>query len=194
MKAALQEPATAATEYRIVSLKNQATQAQNNAQWQQAVKHYEDALKLDSSLAFAQQNLPNSRARAKLDGDLRSALGNPNRLSDTHVFGLTEQLLASAQNVANPGPVLQQQIAQLGSLLQQAAIPVSVTLRSDSQTEVTVYKVGKLGRFDSKTLELRPGSYTAVGIRNGYRDVRQSFTLSHNSPAPTITLICSEPI
>jgi hypothetical protein len=41
---------------------------------------------------------------------------------------------------------------------------------------------------------LRPGTYTAVGTRNGYRDVRQTFTVKHDGAPPTVTIACTEPI
>ena len=66
--------------------------------------------------------------------------------------------------------------------------------RDDGVTEVVVYKVGKLGAFDSKTVSLKPGTYVAVGTRQGYRDVRRSFHVAGNVPAPVVTLRCEEPI
>ena len=86
------------------------------------------------------------------------------------------------------------QIKRLDTLLRQANTTVAVTLRSDQETEVLVYKVARLGRFTEQQLTLRPGTYTALGTRNGYRDVRQSFTITaDNTPAP-VTIICTDPI
>ena len=62
------------------------------------------------------------------------------------------------------------------------------------ETEVIVYKVARLGRFTQHELTLRPGTYTAVGSRNGYRDVRQSFTVQHDSKPAPLTIACTEPI
>ena len=59
-------------------------------------------------------------------------------------------------------------------LLETYGIPVSVTLRSDNRTEVTLSSVGRLGTFAEKELHLRPGAYTIVGSRDGCRDVRAS--------------------
>ena len=60
------------------------------------------------------------------------------------------------------GPLLTEQIDQLERLLRLASTPIQVTLRSDRETEVTLYKVRRLGRFDQTSLSLRPGEYTAV--------------------------------
>ena len=57
-----------------------------------------------------------------------------------------------------------------------------------------MYKVARLGKFDQRELSLRPGTYTAVGTRNGYRDVRQTFTLSHDETITSVMIACTEPI
>ncbi|MCB1675983.1 MAG: hypothetical protein KDI01_06815, partial [Halioglobus sp.] len=116
------------------------------------------------------------------------------RLSDTRVAEAAAELLQRARRASPAGPVLRQQIETLQRLLQRAAEPIAVTLRSDRETEVLVYKVARLGRFAQRELSLRPGTYTAVGMRNGYRDVRHTFTVTHDSDPPTVTIICTEPI
>ena len=62
------------------------------------------------------------------------------------------------------------------------------------ETEVIVYKVARLGRFDQQTLTLRPGTYTAVGTRIVYRDVRETFTVSHDNAPPAVLVACTEQI
>ena len=57
-----------------------------------------------------------------------------------------------------------------------------------------VLKVAKLGRFKEHELKLKPGNYTAVGSRNGYRDVRQNFTIAADSKPAPVTVICTDPI
>jgi hypothetical protein len=57
-----------------------------------------------------------------------------------------------------------------------------------------IYHVGQLGRFSDRVLELRPGTYTAVGSRPGYRDVRRVFTLRAGQDADTVDIRCKEPV
>jgi hypothetical protein len=57
-----------------------------------------------------------------------------------------------------------------------------------------VYRVGDLGTFTNYTLSLLPGSYVAVGVRAGYRDVRQEFTIGLDGQVPLVTIACSEAI
>jgi hypothetical protein len=69
-----------------------------------------------------------------------------------------------------------------------------VELVSDSLTEVTVYRVGRLGRFERRTVELRPGTYTVVGSRAGFRDVRHEFVLRKDTKKKIVAVRCTEAI
>ncbi len=191
---ALQEVEVAATAHRLAGLKANGLRYEQNEQWQQAVDAYEQAQTIDSSVLFAREGLARSLGRARLDKQFRAAIDEPRRLADIAVAEATEQLLTQARKITPRGPVLDAQIDRLQVLLNQANTPVTVTLRSDGATEVTVYKVARLGRFDQRELSLRPGEYTAVGSRNGYRDVRVSFTIRHDSSPGPLTIACTETI
>lgn len=191
---ALQEVAAAETAYRLSTLKQRGRRLEQQEKWQDAVDTYNQALKIDKNVLFASEGLGRSTARARLDKQFRTALNEPERLSDKAVASATEQLMRQARQIQPRGPVLEQQLSRLERSLQQANTPISVTLRSDKETDVIVYKVARLGRFEQKELSLRPGTYTAVGTRNGYRDVRRSFTINHDSAPPLVTIACTEPI
>jgi tetratricopeptide (TPR) repeat protein len=191
---ALQEVAAAETAGRLSSLEQQGRAYERKEQWQQAVATYERAQKVDGSVLFAQDGLARSRPRAALDSQFQKVINEPQRLSDIAVAAAAEELLSRAAQVTPSGPRLQSQVRQLEALLEQYNSPVTVTLRSDSETEVIVYKVARLGRFAQRELTLRPGTYTAVGTRDGYRDVRRKFTLAHDGAPAPVTIICTEPI
>ena len=80
-------------------------------------------------------------------------------------------------DVKPQGPKLAERIKKLEQLVSLAKTPVKITIQSDNLTHVAVYRVGKLGRFEVRELELRPGSYTIVGARDGYQDVRQKIVV-----------------
>jgi tetratricopeptide (TPR) repeat protein len=191
---ALQEVEAAATAYRLASLQNSGAKDEQAEQWQQAVTAYEKAQKIDTNVLFAQEGLARSRDRARLDKQFRAAIDDPGRLSDTTVAAATEKMLQLARSISPGGPVLAGQIEQLEQLLKKANTPIAITVRSDLQTEVVVYKVAKLGKFDEHTLDLRPGTYTAVGSRIGYRDVRVDFLVKHGSKPLPVTIACTETI
>ena len=191
---AMRDLEAAETSSTLSSLQNRGTKQQENEQWQQAVATYDKALSIDSSLLFAQQGLKQSKARAQLDKQFRAAIEKPERLSDKAVAAATERLAKHAATITPRGPVLEKQLSALDVLLQQAGAEVKLTLRSDGETEVTLRKVSRLGQFSAKQFTLRPGTYTVIGSRNGYRDVRQSFTLKHDTGALDILIVCTEEI
>lgn len=191
---ALQEVETAATAYRLGNLRSSGLRDEQAEQWQKAVTAYEQAQEIDSNVLFAREGLARSRDRARLDKQFRAAIDDPQRLSDVAVAKATAQMLQLAKNISPRGPVLAGQIDKLEFLLKQANTEVNVPLLSDQQTEVVVYKVAKLGKFSQRELSLRPGTYTAVGSRIGYRDVRVEFTVKPDSQPPAVTIACTETI
>ena len=70
--------------------------------------------------------------------------------------------------------------------------PIRVTLYSDKKTEVLVFRVGRLGVFERHDLDLRPGRYTVVGSRDGYRDVRRTLNVEPGKTDIRLTVRCEE--
>ena len=65
---------------------------------------------------------------------------------------------------------------------------------SDNATQVAIPSIGVFGTFDRREIRLKPGTYTVVGTRDGYRAVHQEFTVEPGQQSVTITVSCSEPI
>jgi hypothetical protein len=129
-----------------------------------------------------------------LDAELVSVIDRPERLFSSEVRGAARASLQRARAVQSPGPVLRDQVETVERLLAAAETPLRVALASDNVTEVTIYRVGRLGSFDRKDVELLPGRYTVVGQRAGFRDVRREITLVPGREAPTVEIRCEEPI
>ena len=129
-----------------------------------------------------------------LDGELSAYLERPERLFSAEVRSQARTAVHRAKGVAAPGPVLVRQISAVERLVSDAETPLRVALASDNLTEVTIYRVGRLGAFERKDMELLPGRYTVVGVRPGYRDVRRELTLLPGGDAPTLVIRCEEPI
>jgi len=82
----------------------------------------------------------------------------------------------------------------LSEWLARAEEPVPVALQSDNLTQVSIRRVGELGTFEQRSLQLAPGSYIVVGTRPGYRDVRREITVAPGpAPAPLV-IRCEEKI
>jgi len=162
-------------------------------QWEKARQACEQALRLDPRAGFAVQSLEMVKQRIALEQAIRKILQKPGRLQDDGPLAEAGQVLETARAVNNPGPKLTALTASLDRLLDRASTDVEVTLRSDNATEVIIYRVGKLGKFVRKQLKLRPGVYTVVGSRPGFRDVRRTLEVKADRNI-SLSIRCEEQI
>ncbi len=179
---------------RLAALQSEATGFEQQERWADAAGRYEAALALDPNLADARRALDHARARAALAEQLQGEIGNAEYFNDDTRLARARAVLDRARAVTAPGPVLSQQTAELERLVELAVIPVDVTFESDNLTEVTLFKVGRLGTFANRNMALRPGLYTAVGSRSGFRDVRRSFRVVAGETGTRVVVRCEEPI
>lgn len=156
--------------------RGQASETDEN--WQDAVDSYQKALKRDSSVTAARAGEIRASTRAELDRGLENLLADPLGLASDSVYRHGEKLLADARGISHPGPRLKQQIENLQQALSVARIPIPLILQSDNATRVSLQKVGDLGNFARREVNLTPGRYVAKGYRPGYRDVRIEFVVS----------------
>jgi serine/threonine protein kinase len=179
---------------RIATLQAEAQQQVAAEQWPAAVLKYEEILAIDAGLLNARNELAGAQARASLDQRLEQALARADRFNDDAIARPARQLVDEASALPAPGPRLRAQLEQLRAQLAVAAQPVAVQFESDNQTNVVIYKVGALGLFTSRTLELRPGPYVVVGTRDGYRDVRRNIRVDPAGNMPPVVIRCEETI
>ena len=178
----------------IRALEQQAMEQRRNEEWETAIETYEDILEIDANLQFAQQGLRESREMAALHAQLDEYIADPDSLSEATTMGRATRLVVDITRMPEPGPRLTGQRDELSRLLKRAATPLTVRLLSDNLTDVSIYKVGKLGSFESTQLELRPGTYVAVGSRPGYRDVRLESQVGPEIDMRPIVVRCEEAI
>jgi hypothetical protein len=162
--------------------------------WRMAEAEYDEALALDGSLRFAREGKNRSAARALLQEKLEFQLGHPERLSDARALEEASRLLEEARDFEGEGPKRREAVMKLEALVASYSRPIDVEILSDRLTDVTLQRVGRLGKFDRRVLEVRPGRYVAVGSRAGFRDVRIEFTVEPGKPLAPIRVLCSEAI
>lgn len=192
--AALQQASDQKTLSAITVHINAAQAAEAQEAWAQALAEWNAALVIDANLVTAQEGQRRTQSRTNLDEFLVATIGNPLRLGDAAVHAQTTQVLSDARKLLTPGPRLQQQLSQVDELLALAKRPVNVTIQSDGQTTVTLAGVGVLGMISSHSVDLLPGTYVATGVRQGYRDVRQEFTVGLDGKPVQLTVACTESI
>jgi tetratricopeptide (TPR) repeat protein len=178
----------------LTAIVERAAAAERAEQWSQALALYGEALKAEPALRPAQEGVERAEPRAMIDAELQSFIDKPERLYSPAGRDIARNVLERAARVSTPGTRLQAQQARLTEQLRQAETPVKVALASDNATDVQIYRIGKLGLFEHRDLELMPGRYTVVGTRQGYRDVRKELNLLPGAQPSTLVVRCEEPI
>ncbi|MCP4897174.1 MAG: hypothetical protein GY906_09400 [bacterium] len=169
-----------------------AVEMEQTEQWREAERTYAKVLALDPTVAAALSGRERSDVRAELDERLEYHARNPGRLSSPAVFEEASSVLEQARAVKLTGARLETQISTLQAVLEEASRPIRVVIESDNLTDVVIYKVGPQGRFERRELDLRPGTYTVVGSRDGYRDVRKRLEVTPKSPHKPLVIQCRE--
>jgi len=169
-------------------------EAERAERWSDALVAYRKALDVDRNLLAARQGIERAEPRAMIAAELTAVIDRPERLFSSEVRGAARAVLQRARAVPTPGPVLTRQVETVEQLLVAAETPLRVALASDNLTDVTIYRVGRIGSFERKDVELLPGRYTVVGQRAGYRDVRREIVLVPGRESPTVVIRCEEPI
>jgi serine/threonine protein kinase len=176
------------------AVKLRASSLESEERWGEALEEYEAVLRTDPSLVFAQQGRQRTAMRKDLADRLQFLIDNPQRLAAPAVRSEALRLLDTADTQNPMGPVLRSQMARLQILLPEFDKPVRLALESDNTTQVAIQRVGSFGTFSRREIELKPGKYTVVGTRAGYRDVRRDVTIAPGQDVQIISVRCVEPI
>jgi len=178
----------------ISAYEQQAQQQEDDEAWLLATATYERLLEIDDNLDFAQQGLQHARQMSAIHKQLDEFILKPDSLSAPSTMQRATTMVVDITRMPEVGPRLSAQRDELSRLLKRAATPLRVQLISDNVTDVSIYKVGKLGSFETHELALRPGKYVAVGSRPGFRDVRIEFLVGPEQAAKPIVIRCEEAI
>jgi len=176
----------------LVQLQRDAQALESAERWEDALAAYRRAAAIDPAVDFARQGAARSERMIQLHARIDGYLTSPERLYSPRVRDEAQQLLAALDREAAVGPRFAQARQRLGTALKRATTKVTVRLASDNATEVTLFRVGPLGRFQDREVALTPGTYTVVGSRPGYKDVRVEVIVDPDSPAPQIFVACKE--
>ena len=186
-RAAMQAGRMAAQRQRAASLEAQE-------HWRQAAAVYRKMLSENPSLAIAKRSEARDEERAQLSASLQQIIEHPHRLAQQSVRDEAVALLQEAREQTPAGPLLQSQAEQVTRLLPELDRPVVLNLISDDATQVSIPSIGVFGTFGRRQIRLKPGTYTVIGTRDGYRAVEQEFTVEPGQQSVTITVSCREQI
>ncbi|WP_198266560.1 tetratricopeptide repeat protein [sulfur-oxidizing endosymbiont of Gigantopelta aegis] len=189
---------------KIRNLKYKTKILEKNEQWLEASQLYKKILLIDPNLntiLVAQQRV---KAYIRLNNLLDAIIIKPERLRNDKILEKSKKSLQYVQSEINNNsdlyylknitPILIKKIVQVKKIISDAGILVSVLLQSDNETDIVIYQVAQYGKLTEKKIQLRPGKYTIVGSRAGYRDFRRLITIRASDKARYIRIICSEKI
>jgi len=174
------------------SLRRQAEQRTASEDWLAVAELYRKVLAIDARSVSARNGLAYAQNRMQLNARVDHYLADTTRLSSDEPLANARKLLQANRQVPDSEPRLAIKIARLQEAVRLAVVPVKLLIRSDGQTDIAIYQVGRLGRFQEKQVILRPGRYTLAGSCAGYRDVRKIITLRPESGTRTVTIRCEE--
>lgn len=151
--------------------------------------------RVSAAMRIRDAALSRSRARAELEDRLQSLVDDPQQLGSAAMRAEAASLIREADAMqSSGGAVLRSLAARLAILLPSYDKLVHLALVSDNVTEVEIPEIGSFGTFARRDIDLKPGRYTVIGTRAGYREVRRSVTVAPGDDIQTISVRCQEPI
>ena len=175
---------------RIETYRQKAAEAEKAENWAQALDAYLQVLEIDANIQFAARGKTRAQDRIRIDKRISFFLQQPDALESDRQLENAIALIAEIEEIKPKGPQLKNRFEELVRIVDAAQTPVKIIIESDTFTDVAVYKLGKLGRFESRELSLRPGTYTVVGTRDGYQDIRKKITVKAGQGLVRIPIKC----
>lgn len=188
----------------IIKNLKQAEYYQNNEQWNKALKAYKTVLKADPNSSNALLNIERVKKYIKINQSLDKIIQYPDRLQEDKVLDNSRSILAFVKDQLKQKnsllyplsrtPVLNEKLIKTENIIRSASKIINVQLISDNKTDVIIYKVGKFGKFENREIKLRPGLYTIVGSRDGFKDYRKKIRISPDKNNVSIVIVSKEQI
>ncbi|MCW8932108.1 MAG: hypothetical protein OQL19_17985 [Gammaproteobacteria bacterium] len=188
----------------IKQLQIRARKQESNEQWENAKNSYQKILNIDSNSSTAIVGKERVKKYSHLNELIDDIVNKPERLQDDKVFEKSKKALnfvkneiKEKQNIyysTSKTPKLNNKITLAEKNIEKASTLIKVTILSDTKTDVSMYKVAQFGKISEKKIQLRPGKYTIVGTRAGYRDFRKTIQITANDQGYLVNVQCRERI
>lgn len=179
---------------KLAEIRSKADASLMTEDFDTAIDLYNEALSLQPNVEFARLGAKRAADALAIWQDLDRYLLEPERINNRNGLANATELVNKAAQFPNPGPALRTKISTLQGMVSSANAQIPVTITSDGLTSVDVYRVGRFGQIRSRSFTVRPGTYTAMGRREGFRDVRVVFTVKNGAPPPPVDVRCTQPI
>lgn len=177
---------------KIEGLRVEALEKENELDMRGALKIYDEALELDSSLQFANEGRQRVFEIISAINDMNETLMDPHELSSDETFEEAKETLETAQIHRGHSDEYDKLLNSFTELVNYAGTELPVVLLSDDATEVTLTTRHRIGSFQRHELSLRPGRYTLHGSRDGWVDIRKTFIVRREMDP--VSIVCEERI
>ena len=178
----------------LESALNEANQSVSNDDWDRAYQAFSKANSIDPANATAVEG---ERIAAEMLAGRRGLdrfLKRPDRLASKTVAAAARQVLEEVRHLTGLSPTLKDSTEKLSKLIEHASRPVEVLVKSDGKTDITVRRIGIVGKTLEKVIKLRPGDYTFEGTRTGYKSKLINISVPVDGEGIEIRIICDEKI
>lgn len=178
----------------LESALNEANQSVSNDDWDRAYQAFSKANSIDPANATAVEG---ERIAAEMLAGRRGLdrfLKRPDRLASKTVAAAARQALEEVRHLTGLSPTLKDSTEKLSKLIEHASRPVEVLVKSDGKTDITVRRIGIVGKTLEKVIKLRPGDYTFEGTRTGYKSKLINISVPVDGEGIEIRIICDEQI
>ena len=170
-----------------------AEQAAVRDDWEAALRAFGEAKAIEPTHDGA---VGGSALAARIVAAQRAAdgfLARPERLGSPEVAGVAREALREATALASLSARLGKSAEALERAIEAGQTPVPVRILSDGLTEIGIRGVGRVGRTEGRTIELRPGDYVFEGKRPGYRSKLVRVAVKAGVGAPVkVRIVCDE--
>ena len=153
---------------------------------QKGVQQYPNNVSLQETLTL-------SNTVIETQNTLQKILAAPERLADENIRRYAKAQLQNAESLLALSATLAQQSQTLNAVLAEQTAPITITVRSDNRSSLSVQGVGKMGQVTQRTLNLAPGTYVFIAQRQGYQTKRQTVKVVPNIDI-VVDLACDERI
>jgi tetratricopeptide (TPR) repeat protein len=162
--------------------------------YETARDHYKEAVELDPQSEEARTGLEKASSLYLAEVRYSQMLKGVEQRMGEGRFPLAARLFNEAMSSRPPNiiPAQEKQEARIRQELQVQAEEVSVTVRSDGRTFVSIIGVLAPDRFRSQDLRLFPDVYKVRGTRKGYQSVERELRVDATRENQSIRIVCSE--
>lgn len=170
----------------------EAASAAEQEDWERSSSLYGEALAIDPNAQVAIEGKEQIDELIHIESEINALIDQPHRLSSKAVFEYADSVLSQAQRISANWPRLQSKANDLAATMNDMQSPVTLLVRSDGRTNVSIQRLGDLGRFEQRVIDILPGKYVLQGTRRGYRDIRLEIEISPGSEPTAVTVVCNE--